>query len=73
MTLVNCKGLRTVTGIGALPLQDLRLIGTGLDLEGLLQSGLPKTLSSGAFITGKAWLDRQLEERLAALGIKPFP
>jgi len=67
--LINCKGLKTVAGLKSLPaLEHLRVSRTALRLDALLGSGMPPTLRTLAFYTGKASADREIRKELDRFG-----
>jgi hypothetical protein len=67
--LINCKGLKSVAGLKSLAaLEHLRVYRTALRLGVLLGSGMPPTLRTLAFYTGKASADREIRKKLDMLG-----
>jgi protein phosphatase 1 regulatory subunit 7 len=71
IVIVNCKGLMRVSGLPSLiNLNQLRISGTGLNIEEILASGLPPQLKTFAFYTGKSSLNKAIRDRLDELGYK---
>lgn len=69
LCVINCKGLRTLGPLQHLSrLHTLRIFKTALDADAFLRAGLPATLKTFHFYTGKKSLDEPLKARLAALG-----
>jgi protein phosphatase 1 regulatory subunit 7 len=67
--LINCKGLKSVLGLGKLStLTELRIARTALRFEDLLAAGLPPALQIMAFYTGKAGPDREIRKQLDERG-----
>ncbi len=67
-------GLKSVSGLGELPvLNELRVSRTALRCEDLLAAGLPPTLQTMAFYTGKAGPDREIRKQLEQRGFAEMP
>ena len=66
--ICNCKSLTALTGVPDHPaLTELRIMGTAIDLEALIDAGLPPSLETPAFYQ-KESITRAIRARLEELG-----
>ena len=73
LRLINCKQLEHLDGLAQLQdLHELRIYGTALEFDALLESGLPEHLRVFAFYSGKRRADKLIEARLRSLGYGEF-
>jgi protein phosphatase 1 regulatory subunit 7 len=71
--LLNCKSLRSLTGLAGLAnLRTLRISRTAIPFEELLGRGLPPTLKTLAFYTGRSAQDRAIRQQLQERGFDEF-
>lgn len=70
--VLNCKSLRALPGLEAVPaLEELRVFRTAIEPMALRRERFATSLRTVAFSTGKAKLDRAVREAGAALGYEP--
>ncbi len=73
LIIVNCKGLKDLSGLGRLSLlSELRVATTSLDIDLLVSQGLPGSLKVVGFYTGREKANREIREKLDALGYSEF-
>jgi protein phosphatase 1 regulatory subunit 7 len=73
LIIVNCKGLKHIAGLNKLNrLSELRISMTSVDIDSLLSQGLPINLKTVGFYTGKQKANREIREKLNALGYSEF-
>ncbi|WP_435162990.1 hypothetical protein [Paenibacillus glycanilyticus] len=71
ISLLNCKGLTSVTGLAQLPsLHLLRIYKTSIDFESFIGQKLPDTLSTLFFATSKSKLDHEIQKSLIEMGLQ---
>lgn len=71
LKLINCKTLKSLTGINKLKnLKQLRVSKTQIDFEKFITQPFPKSLDILTFYTSKTKIDNAIEERLLKMGYK---
>jgi hypothetical protein len=67
--ILNCKGLRSLTGLSKLPnLKQVRIYATALDFDDFMRQELPGSLETLAFYTGSERKDEVFRKRLLERG-----
>ena len=70
--LYNCKSLRALAGIEAVPqLTEIQVFRTAIEPEALRRTRLPQSLRRVAFGSGKASIDRRVRAEATRLGYDP--
>lgn len=73
ITISNCKGLTTLSGMERLPsLRKLRISGTAVDFDSFIRQKLPGSLSEVEFMTFKSKADQEIQDSLLKLGFQKW-
>ena len=71
LKVLNCKGLKSLTGIENLPkLEQLRIYKTGIDFDSFIDQRRPDHLKTLAFYTAKNKVDAKIQTTLGKLGYR---
>ncbi|MDQ0897466.1 hypothetical protein [Paenibacillus sp. V4I7] len=71
ISVLNCKGLTSLTGLDQLPsLQLLSIYKTSIDFDSFIRQKLPNSLTTLYFATSKSKVDHEIQKSLFGMGLQ---